>query len=127
MATDRHHVIVADVRCVGSPAAMLRVRKGRTYALEIGPFTPTRSPADADTPRTYAQRRTMLDKLRAGTAGAAGAGVREGFTITHDLTLVRARWPYPELGTSQTTAEGSRIPVHDRETGHCLGRAGSVE
>lgn len=127
MATDRYNAIVAGVRRVGSPAVMFRIRRGHTYAFDFGPFTLTGSPAAAGAPPAYARRRTELDKLLANTAGEAGAEVREGFTITDDLTLIRAGWPYAELGTSKTTAEGSRFTAHNRKSGHCLGRAGSVE
>ena len=127
MATNRYDAIVASVRRAGSPAAMLRVRGGYTYAFDFGPFTLTDSPAAADAAPAYARRRTELDKLLAGTAGEAGAEVREEFTITDDLTLFSAGWPYAELGTTKTTAEHSRFPVHNRKSGHCLGRTGSVE
>ena len=123
MATDRHDAIAAGVR----RAAMLRVRRGHNYAFDFGPVTLTESPAAAGAPPAYARRRTELDKLLADAAGEARAGVREGFTIADDLALIRAGWPYAGLGTSKTTAEGSRFPVHDRKSGHCLGRAGSVE
>lgn len=127
MATDRYDAIVAGVRRAGSPAAMLRVRRGHTYAFDSGSFTLKGSPAAAGGPPAYSRRRTELDRLLADTAGEAGAEVREGITITDDLTLISAGWPYAELGTGKTTAEGSRFPVHNRKSGHCLGRAGSVE
>jgi hypothetical protein len=127
MATDRYDAIVAGVRRAGSPAAMLRVRRGHTHAFGFGPFTLTGSPAAAGAPPAYARRWSELDKLLADTAGEPGAEVREGVTITDDLTLIRAGWPYAELGTSKTTSEGSRFPVHNRKSGHCPGRAGSVE
>lgn len=126
MATDRDDAIVAGVRRAGSPAAMLCVRRGHIYAFDFGP-TLAGVLAAADVPPAYARRRTVLDKLLADTAGEPGAEVREGFTITDDPTLTRAGWPYAELGTSQTTAEGSRFPANNRKSGHCLGRAGSVE
>lgn len=127
MATDRYDAIVAGVRRADSPAAMLRVRRGHTHAFDFGPFTLTGSPAATGTSPAYARRRTVLDKLLADAAGEAGAEAREGFTITDDLTLIRAGRAYAEFGISKTTAEGSRFPVHNRKSGHCLGRAGSVE
>lgn len=57
-----------------------------TYTFDFGPFTITGSPGTADSPVAYAPRRTVLDKLLVDAAAAAGAEVREGFTVQEVLT-----------------------------------------
>jgi 2-polyprenyl-6-methoxyphenol hydroxylase-like FAD-dependent oxidoreductase len=53
-----------------------------TYAFDFGPFTIAGSPRSVEGVRVaYAPRRTVLDKLLVDAAGAAGAEVREGFTV----------------------------------------------
>lgn len=52
-----------------------------TYAFDFGPFTITGGPGTAEFPVAYGPRRTMLDKLLVDAATAAGAEVREGFTV----------------------------------------------
>jgi flavin-dependent dehydrogenase len=56
-----------------------------TYAFDFGPFTIAGSPGTADSPVAYAPRRTVLDKLLIDAAAAAGAEVREGFTVQEVL------------------------------------------
>lgn len=53
-----------------------------TYAVDFGPFTITGRPGTADHPVAYAPRRSVLDKLLLDAAAAAGAEVREGFSVT---------------------------------------------
>ncbi len=57
-----------------------------TYAFDFGPFTIAGSPGTDDSPVAYAPRRTILDKLLVDAAAAAGAEVREGFTVQEILT-----------------------------------------
>ena len=52
-----------------------------TYAFDFGPFTLTGSPGVDRTDGAYAPRRTVLDKILVDAASAAGAEVREGFTV----------------------------------------------
>jgi 2-polyprenyl-6-methoxyphenol hydroxylase-like FAD-dependent oxidoreductase len=52
-----------------------------TYLFDFGPFSITGSPGTGDTPVAYGPRRTVLDKLLLDAAAAAGAEVREGFTV----------------------------------------------
>jgi flavin-dependent dehydrogenase len=52
-----------------------------TYAFDFGAFTITGSPGTSETPVAYCPRRTILDKLLVDAAAAAGAEVREGFTV----------------------------------------------
>ena len=53
-----------------------------TYAFDFGPITLTGAPGTDASPVAYAPRRTVLDKLLVDAAAAAGAEVREGFTVT---------------------------------------------
>ena len=52
-----------------------------TYAFDFGPFTISGSPGTDDAPVAYCPRRTVLDKLLVDAAAAAGAEVREAFTV----------------------------------------------
>jgi len=52
-----------------------------TYAFDLGPFTLSGAPGTEDSPVAYAPRRTVLDKLLVDAAAAAGAEVREAFTV----------------------------------------------
>ena len=52
-----------------------------TYAFDFGFFTISGSPGTDDAPVAYCPRRTVLDKLLVDAASAAGADVREGFTL----------------------------------------------
>jgi flavin-dependent dehydrogenase len=52
------------------------------YAFDFGPFTITGRPGTAAHPVSYAPRRTVLDKLLVDAAVAAGAEVREGFSVS---------------------------------------------
>jgi 2-polyprenyl-6-methoxyphenol hydroxylase-like FAD-dependent oxidoreductase len=53
-----------------------------TYAYDFGPFTISGAPGTDEMPLAYAPRRTVLDKLLVDAASAAGAEVRQGFTVT---------------------------------------------
>ncbi|MEV4536694.1 NAD(P)/FAD-dependent oxidoreductase [Asanoa sp. NPDC049518] len=53
-----------------------------TYTFDLGPFTISGAPGTDASPVAYAPRRTVLDKLLVDGAAAAGAEVREGFTVT---------------------------------------------
>ena len=53
-----------------------------TYSFDFGPITISGTPLPVDESSTaYAPRRTVLDTLLVDAAGAAGAEVREGFTV----------------------------------------------
>jgi 2-polyprenyl-6-methoxyphenol hydroxylase-like FAD-dependent oxidoreductase len=52
-----------------------------TYAFDFGPFALAGSPGTTDAPVAYCARRTVLDKLLVDAAAAAGADIREGFTV----------------------------------------------
>lgn len=56
-----------------------------TYAVDFGPIVLTGSPASHESPVSYAPRRTVLDKILVDAASAAGAEVREGFTVEEVL------------------------------------------
>lgn len=57
-----------------------------TYAFDFGPFALSGAPGTVDQPVAYAPRRTVLDAILVEAAAAAGAEVREGFTVT-DLVV----------------------------------------
>jgi flavin-dependent dehydrogenase len=52
-----------------------------TYSFDFGPFTIAGSPGTPDNALSYCPRRTVLDKLLVDAAAAAGAEVRDGFTV----------------------------------------------
>ena len=52
-----------------------------SYSFDVGPFVISGTPGEADSPVSYGPRRTVLDKLLIDAASAAGAEVREGFTV----------------------------------------------
>ncbi len=52
-----------------------------TYVFDFGPFTISGSPAIDGAEVSYAPRRIVLDKLLVDAASAAGAEVREAFTV----------------------------------------------
>jgi 2-polyprenyl-6-methoxyphenol hydroxylase-like FAD-dependent oxidoreductase len=52
-----------------------------TYSFDFGPLTISGAPGSGDSPLAYCPRRTILDKLLVDAAVAAGAEVREGFTV----------------------------------------------
>ncbi len=56
-----------------------------TYVFDFGPIRITGAPGTADSPVSYAPRRTVLDKLLVDAAAEAGAEVREGFTVEEVL------------------------------------------
>jgi 2-polyprenyl-6-methoxyphenol hydroxylase-like FAD-dependent oxidoreductase len=56
-----------------------------TYAFDLGPFVIEGAPGHAQSPVSYAPRRTVLDKLLVDAAAEAGAEVREGFTVDEIL------------------------------------------
>lgn len=52
-----------------------------TYAFDFGPVTIEGTPGTAASPVAFCARRTVLDKLLVDAAVAAGATLREGFTV----------------------------------------------
>jgi len=52
-----------------------------TYAFDFGPLVIEGNPGTADSPVSYCPRRTILDKILVDGAAAAGAEVREGFSV----------------------------------------------
>ena len=52
-----------------------------TYSFDFGPFALAGSPGTDDSPVAYCPRRTVLDKVLIDAASAAGAEVREEFTV----------------------------------------------
>lgn len=66
-----------------------------TYSFDFGPFTLAGTPGTRESPVSFCPRRTVLDKILLDAAGAAGAEIREGFTIDEvlmeDETVVGVR------------------------------------
>jgi 2-polyprenyl-6-methoxyphenol hydroxylase-like FAD-dependent oxidoreductase len=52
-----------------------------TYTFDFGPLTISGAPGTDASPVAYCPRRTVLDKLLVDAAAAAGAEVREGFSV----------------------------------------------
>ncbi|MEV6303231.1 NAD(P)/FAD-dependent oxidoreductase [Actinoplanes sp. NPDC051861] len=55
------------------------------YSFDFGPVTVAGAPGTPDSPYAYAPRRTLLDKILVDAAAAAGAEVREDFTVDEVL------------------------------------------
>ncbi len=83
-----------------------------TYVYDFGPFTISGSPAIGEARASYAPRRTVLDKLLVDAASAAGAEVREAFTVeglvVEDGTVVGIRG-HARRGASVT--ERARVVI----------------
>jgi flavin-dependent dehydrogenase len=72
-------------RETSSPPA---ARRSERYVFDFGPFVIDGSPHPCDGITTaYAPRRTILDKLLVDAATAAGADVREGFTVDEIVSV----------------------------------------
>ena len=61
-----------------------------TYSFDFGPFTITGAPGTDDSPVAYCPRRTVLDQILVDGAAAAGAEVREEFTVK-DIVIEEGR------------------------------------
>jgi len=55
------------------------------YSFDFGPIVLSGAPGSAESPHAYAPRRILLDKILVDAAAAAGAEVREGFTVEEVL------------------------------------------
>ena len=71
-----------------------------TYFVDFGEFALSGAPGTSDSPVAFAPRRTALDQALVEAAAAAGAEVRQGFTVTEVLV-----------------AEGRVIGIRGRESG----------
>ena len=83
VATLRSWGLLETLRATGCPPI-------HTYAFDMGPFVISGSPGLADSPVSYAPRRTVLDKLLVDAAARAGVEVREEFTVD-DLVVEDGR------------------------------------
>jgi flavin-dependent dehydrogenase len=83
-----------------------------TYAVDVGPFTICGAPGTAEEPVAYGPRRTVLDKLLVDAASAAGAEVREGFTV-EEIVLEdgRVAGVRGHGGNGRTVTEHARVVV----------------
>jgi 2-polyprenyl-6-methoxyphenol hydroxylase-like FAD-dependent oxidoreductase len=82
-----------------------------TYAFDFGPFTISGTPGTAHFPVAYSPRRTVLDKLLVDAASAAGAEVREGFTV-EDILIEDGR----VTGVRGHSKGGQTVTEHARVT-----------
>jgi 2-polyprenyl-6-methoxyphenol hydroxylase-like FAD-dependent oxidoreductase len=96
-----------------------------SYSFDFGPVTIAGSPRPADGVATaYGPRRTVLDALLVEAAAAAGAELREGFTVEEILrdgdrvTGVRGR-----TRDGQTVTEHARIVIGADGRGSAVARA----
>jgi flavin-dependent dehydrogenase len=80
-----------------------------TYAVDVGPFTICGAPGTAEEPVAYGPRRTVLDKLLVDAASAAGAEIREGFTV-EEIVLEDGR----VTGIRGRGADGRTVTEHAR-------------
>lgn len=55
------------------------------YSFDFGPIVLAGAPGSAESPYAYAPRRLLLDKILIDAAAAAGAEVRDGFTVEEVL------------------------------------------
>jgi 2-polyprenyl-6-methoxyphenol hydroxylase-like FAD-dependent oxidoreductase len=83
-----------------------------TYTFDLGPFTISGRPGTDDEPVSYCPRRTVLDKLLVDAAAAAGAEIREGFTVS-DLVVEdgRVRGIQGHARNGATMTERARVVV----------------
>src|SRR5205823_2586712 len=97
--------LLDDIVATGCPAI-------ERYTFDFGPITLQGSPGTPDSPVSYAPRRILLDKILVDAAAAAGAEVREGFSLdevlTRDGSVVGIRG-HDRDGTSVT--EHARVVV----------------
>jgi 2-polyprenyl-6-methoxyphenol hydroxylase-like FAD-dependent oxidoreductase len=71
--------VLEQLRATGCPPMT-------TYAYDMGPIVITGSPRPAEgVPEAFCPRRTVLDELLVRAAAAAGAELREGFTVDEIL------------------------------------------
>jgi 2-polyprenyl-6-methoxyphenol hydroxylase-like FAD-dependent oxidoreductase len=61
------------------------------YSFDFGPVTVAGAPGTAESPYAYAPRRTLLDKILLDAAAAAGAEVRQNFSVDELLTAEDGR------------------------------------
>ena len=82
-----------------------------TYTFDFGFFTISGAPGTDDAPVAYCPRRIVLDKLLVDAAAAAGAEVREAFTLDEVVFAATARAAIAsrsERGSSSVPTGASR-------------------
>jgi len=78
------------------------------YSFDFGPVTIAGSPAPVDgVARAYCPRRTILDKLLVDAAAAAGAEIREAFTV-EEIVFEEGR----VVGVRGRSSTGARVTEH---------------
>ena len=98
--------ILDDVIATGCPAV-------DTYSFDFGPITLSGTPLPAGGSSTaYAPRRTVLDTLLVDAATAAGAEVRQGFTVDEILVQHgRVQGVRGRDGDGRAVTEHARVVV----------------
>ncbi len=92
-----------------------------TYTFDFGPFEIAGSPGTADSPVAYCPRRTVLDKLLVDAAAAAGAEIREGFSV-EEIVIEDGK----VTGIRGHGASGATVTEHARVVVGADGRHSSV-
>jgi flavin-dependent dehydrogenase len=78
-----------------------------TYVYDFGPVVITGSPGKDQFPSAYCPRRTILDKLLVDAAAAAGAEIREAFTV-EEIVFEEGR----VVGVRGRSSTGARVTEH---------------
>ncbi|GIE83459.1 FAD-dependent oxidoreductase [Actinoplanes philippinensis] len=81
----------------------------RRYSTDFGPVTVSGAPGTPDNPHAYAPRRILLDKILLDAAAAAGAEIREGYSV--DELLVDDAGRVTGIRGVDGTVEHARIVV----------------
>jgi 2-polyprenyl-6-methoxyphenol hydroxylase-like FAD-dependent oxidoreductase len=96
------------------------------YSTDFGPITLAGAPGTPESPYAYAPRRILLDKILLDAAAAAGAEVREDFSVEEILiaddgtvtgirsgsTVERARFVVGADGRNSVVAKAVQAPVY---------------
>ena len=74
------------------------------YTFDVGPFVIAGAPGKAESPVSYAPRRTVLDKLLVDAASEAGDEISEGFVVEELLFEGTARAGRPSPSTPESSS-----------------------
>jgi 2-polyprenyl-6-methoxyphenol hydroxylase-like FAD-dependent oxidoreductase len=105
------------------------------YSFDFGPVTLAGAPGTTDSPYAYAPRRQLLDKILVDAAAAAGAEVREGFTVEdlefsdgrvtgirgHGGVVEKARVVIGADGRNSSVAKAVQAPAYEEQPPQAVG------
>jgi 2-polyprenyl-6-methoxyphenol hydroxylase-like FAD-dependent oxidoreductase len=105
------------------------------YSFDFGPVTLAGAPGTTDSPYAYAPRRQLLDKILVDAAAAAGAEVREGFTVEdlefsdgrvtgvrgHGGVVEKAHVVIGADGRNSSVAKAVRAPAYEEQPPQAVG------